>query len=345
MICSNGTCSRDIGPRTVLCPWCGTYNGAPVESTASNNDRGSGGSAVGNSRPRRDGVSNVVPSAQQRTPQEPDAVGAIGGHFDPTVLDIEAAFTFVRSSPFVQSNSMYRGIASSVTAHYDSGDSSLNAIATGFPHELSDGVVADPPSIVVFAGLLTWSRLMSAFLSDRVLKGADRGTRDVLRSRLRLVGDAVNAGRTTDIQALRRISSGIIRDPVAASVARAIAGGLESSVMAHELGHSCLGHVSGSGRTLEISRNQEREADSFASSVLSTASGGEASAVGQILFEVMMSWREYGAGIRDATSHPRSRERVASVLETRSDDIAAIESSFGIGKDDWLALLPFEPRR
>ena len=64
---------------------------------------------------------------------------------------------------------------------------------------------------------------------------------------------------------------------------------------------------------LEISRNQEREADSFASSVISSSPFGDYLVFGTILWEAVWVWVERATG-QIASTHPLASERLADLI-------------------------------
>ena len=97
------------------------------------------------------------------------------------------------------------------------------------------------------------------------------------------------------------------------------------SVLAHECGHHALGHLLGFSekRNLEIDRNQEREADSFASSIIS------ASPFGEYIFAGTLFWHYAVAmqvdGVTDAASnHPLSKERFENFVRANAEKAAAM---------------------
>ncbi len=105
----------------------------------------------------------------------------------------------------------------------------------------------------------------------------------------------------------------VMSDSSLARKARSFSAGLLIGVLAHELGHLALGHCHGRRVNLEISRNQEREADSFASSVISSSPFGDYLVFGTILWEAVWVWVEKATG-HTASTHPLSSERLADFI-------------------------------
>jgi Zn-dependent protease with chaperone function len=97
-----------------------------------------------------------------------------------------------------------------------------------------------------------------------------------------------------------------------------------AQVIGHELGHIALGHTLGTSANLEVSRNQEREADSFASSVLSTCPFGEYLVAGPVVWELIWVWCEHAGNRRIAATHPLSKERLMEFIRANKDESEAI---------------------
>ncbi|MBQ5530941.1 MAG: hypothetical protein IIT98_02930, partial [Kiritimatiellae bacterium] len=96
-------------------------------------------------------------------------------------------------------------------------------------------------------------------------------------------------------------------------------------VIAHECGHHALGHLlSFAGKpNLEISRNQEREADSFASSVISASPFGEYMFAGTLFWSYALAKQSddvSGSG----GSHPLWKERFENFVRANSEKAAAM---------------------
>ena len=111
-----------------------------------------------------------------------------------------------------------------------------------------------------------------------------------------------------------------------------LACGTVVGVLAHEFGHLALGHCCGSVLNDEISRNHEREADSFASSVVSASEYRESLGLGTIIWELAMAVFESIHGV-EATTHPHSIERLLNFIRANPSTAEAI------GMEEILALL------
>lgn len=95
-------------------------------------------------------------------------------------------------------------------------------------------------------------------------------------------------------------------------------------IIGHEMGHACLGHF-GTPEQKSISRNNERCADMFASSVAQSIGNGYAGAIGAVVFDVSAVWLagKHSAYATNGSakknkfmSHPVSVERVKLFIES-----------------------------
>ena len=120
----------------------------------------------------------------------------------------------------------------------------------------------------------------------------------------------------------------VMDDPMLARKVKSFAAGLLTGILAHELGHLSLGHCYGRRVNLEVSRNQEREADSFASSVISSSPFGDYLIFGTILWELVWVWVEKAIG-REATTHPLSSERLGDLIRANP----SIAADLGLSAD------------
>lgn len=127
-----------------------------------------------------------------------------------------------------------------------------------------------------------------------------------------------------------------VRSAEALSIAREVAFGNQAAVLAHELGHLALGHCAKPTREHEVRRNQEREADSFASSVSHSLIPRHAATAGSLLY--FMSPRDLGAD-GPVTTHPRDRERFENILRAQDAGVTEVAQRYGITRDDWIAML------
>jgi len=257
---------------------------------------------------------------------------------------------FVFGSPFIQSNQLYQERAGKITFRFFDQDPTVNAFATDHPLELTDGSVVKPPAIVYFGGLGTAIRLGSAALAAHILcQGGQASTPDEsgLVDAFRRMGTAVtSSGGELDVRTSEEVLSECVLPAVSAdqerfvSLARSYSAAMDMVVVAHEAGHIALGHTLGKSLNYEVSRNQEREADSFASSALSTSPFEEYLFLGQLFVMIIFSWVEHAAHAREASTHPVAEERLANAIRSNPDAAKQIAQQFGLSQDALRELLP-----
>ncbi len=205
----------------------------------------------------------------------------------------------------------------------------VNAFATDEPFTMGDESTGyEPPCIVLFRGLGTAVRVAALVLAYCERKGEPIFNED-------------SAGLLAGLGAAILKNGGMFEHEVAVGLAvmsgmmenfetveqkmRSISGGAILAVIGHELGHICLHHTLGQQLDPNVSRNQEREADSFTSSIMVTTPFSDYSLLGMILFHLLLSWVEAGhsgagemgqAGEGKAlarqylsNTHPSSKER------------------------------------
>ncbi|MBR4603807.1 MAG: hypothetical protein IKO43_03055 [Kiritimatiellae bacterium] len=106
-------------------------------------------------------------------------------------------------------------------------------------------------------------------------------------------------------------------------LARSISSGMMIGTLAHECGHVALGHTLTPGEDVVgagISRDQERQADSFMSSVIATSPFAQQILLGEILFlHVSQCVPNDGKG-----THPHSKERLENLVRAHPDLAASI---------------------
>jgi hypothetical protein len=238
---------------------------------------------------------------------------------------------FVLSSPHVMNNMAYRRRAASLTFLYLDRIYVFNAFATDHP---VDGIDADPPLIVILGGLVQAVRIAAIGLGNYRVRQT-RESREKLVEIIRWIGSAIiqnqgefhpdNARQAMEdlgLEALMDENGEIVRK------ARSYSAAICMGVIAHELGHITLAHTLNTSAEInyEISRNQEREADSFASSIASSSPFSDYIVEGAIFWWALMTWAESvlpSIGYQE-TTHPNSRERLMDYLRSNKDQAAAM---------------------
>lgn len=269
-------------------------------------------------------------------------------HADAGQLNQAAGFVF--QSPFIQNNSLYRSRVAAVTFGFLAGDPTVNAFATEHPLSLSEGSRIQPPAIVFFAGLATAVRLAAAALAMHLRsRGGGLFYADPwgLPGFFRRLGETIIQSRgrlatTTAEQLLTSLVAPALQagEERFVSLARSYAAAMDMFVVAHETGHLALGHTLGQTLNYDVSRNQEREADSFASSALSTSPFREYLFLGQVFVTIVFAWADAATQHERPSTHPLSRERFMNALQANSTAAAEVAEDFGLTADRLLELLP-----
>lgn len=232
----------------------------------------------------------------------------------PAPGELEQLAAYVFHSPHVQNNAHYSEVAAQVRFNPDLDDPTVNAYA---------GIGEGAPQIWLLGGAVRVSRLLAAAASaDRLISAAC--PTQYLKATIRTMGAHLlaNGAKVAPEDAQKIVGdcglSKVLNDDATARRARSLAAGLDIGIIAHELGHHALGHTVGRAVNLEVSRNQEREADSFASSVISSSPFGEYLVTGTILWELVWVWCEKAAGRSEATTHPLSKERLMDFIRANA---------------------------
>lgn len=260
---------------------------------------------------------------------------------------------FIFNCPFITSNILYAQRIEKTTFLFCPENPELNAFATDQALTAGEQTI-EPPIIVFLGGLSAAIRLSGTALATHLAALASGRTSDQVgfTRACRAVGEAVMAGAGSlgpdACTAIRRkwIAPLLEQcDSQVSSVARSIVAATECQVIAHEAGHISMGHTLGSRKSPETSRNQEREADSFAASALGSSVFREYLFVGAALTGILLTWVEAaggpttGAGPGDA-SHPPSRQRFLDLFVSQPSAAEEAAQRFGLTRERLIALLP-----
>ena len=271
--------------------------------------------------------SGPVAPAGQATTQLLHAAGqldeaAAKAYVEPSVAELNQICEIVRNSPNVRENAAYSKIMSAVEFFYQKDNNAVNAYASiRRPEKESDKAVR---VIVFFGGAARFGRVASLAVGAELCGdvGAARCFVEALKpsdlsdfsekTALRLVGDSGLAAALADNKVVAK--------------ARSVAAGLMLGIIAHEAGHQALCHTLNTAETvnLEISRNQEREADSFASSVIASSPFGEYILAGTLFWHYAMAMQQGDEAV--AKTHPLSKERFENFVRANEE----LASSMGI---------------
>jgi len=270
---------------------------------------------------------------QMANESEPQASSVPAGLAGPSSQELVQLAAYVIHAPHVQTNDLYRSVASKVVFCPAIDDPTLNAYAYV---DAKQGA----PVITILGGAACLSGLTGLAVA------ASRGTPKHLGEFFKVLGPSIvrcNGQLSPEANQLIAEQCGLMGsagDIAAQKLARSYAAGMCIYVISHELGHIVLGHTMGEAQNLEISRNQEREADSFACSVVSSSPFADYLVAGGIAWQLAMVWCESASKQRTATTHPLALERLVSFI--RSNEAQARE--LGVDLQSLTELLPAESR-
>ena len=244
------------------------------------------------------------------------------GYLTPSEAEMLQLYGYVVQAPFVVENLQYRDRISKADFGYIATNDMVNAFAgRRFNEENGEKTLAF--HTVIFGGAARYARMVGLAAAVQ-----DAGEEGVLGRFITHMPPYMCAecAEGKCIAYLRR--SGLaeyLSDPSIRQRAISYSSGTIVSVLAHESGHHALGHLlSTSERTnLEIERNQEREADSFASSVISACPFGEYIFAGTLFWHYALAAQTDG---RDdlKRSHPLSKERFENFVRANAEKAASM---------------------
>ncbi len=237
-------------------------------------------------------------------------------YLNPDGTEISQWWSMLVQSPYLHTNLSYANSLQRTKFFYDVDNNQINAFAC-CEDEQASGF-----RICFLGGLMRFSRLAS------LAAAADMCGRPGTAGRFAQSFDRY--GGLSQNEALEEMENlglaSVYHLPGVKSKALAISSGMIISILAHEMGHICLGHVQGPtyyNSNHEISRNREREADSFASTITAASPFGEYMLVGILFWAYAMAQQEKGM---TATTHPLSIERFNNFVRSNS----SLASTFGL---------------
>lgn len=240
-----------------------------------------------------------------------NAVAENGGNADlasyltPTQEEVWQWWEYVRNSMHVRLNPAYSNYAAGTEFIYAHDENTINAFAGQTDNKKK------PFQIVFFGGAMRFSRLASLAVAvdvcgrpgvaSRFAKSIDMEGQMSMRVAIETMSDC-GLDEMLSLPGVR-------------SKAQAISSGMIVGILAHEMGHVCLGHILGPSyydSNQEIARNHEREADSFASSITAACPFGEYIYEGTLFWHYVLAKQEGNQAV--ASTHPLSRERLANMI-------------------------------
>ena len=247
------------------------------------------------------------------------------GYVQPSMTEVSQLFEYVRRAPVVQDNTGYAAIMNRTRFEYiveADGNTSDQVNADAGLDERGE------PVIHLFGGAARIGRVaalsIAAMEYGNDANAAQRfiSTLTPLQCCVFSVADAIQVVNDAGLV-------GALRDDSVITKARTISAGLMLGIIAHEAGHLSLGHsfsqVNYYMSNMEVARNREREADSFASSVIATSPFGENVLLGTLLWWFVLSSQE---GEALESTHPLSKERFENFVRANPD----LAKSLGLGQ-------------
>jgi len=246
-----------------------------------------------------------------------------------TQREIQYIFEMVRNSSYVIMNMDYKEKSAKTEIIFDAENDVINAYASSQRYPNHD--------IHIFAGLCYSSKLMGLALANFVECRNDESL-ETLRQACDYIGEIImkNEGKFTEghvLSGMELLDFDIT--PVISAEANSYWFGSILSVVGHELGHICLSHTVRGDWSNSVSRNDERQADLFAHSVVTTTPFAKYNVLSTLFTEVVFAWLHKNHD-GPATTHPHSEERVMNTINSHEELLAG----YGITKDNIGSFLP-----
>ena len=252
-----------------------------------------------------------------------------------------AAFAF--NSPYIQQNSSYMDRVSRTAFIYDD-ETALSNLVNAFAAEkardlerMGIAIGADDKKsvIIIFKGLVTAASLAGLCLA------LDHGRKTLLTG-IREIGGRIVSNEGfftekdfTDIAGKLKIDLDSV-DDIALKSCKSFTAAMLLNIISHELGHVALFHTKTTPPLApQVSRNNERQADLFASSVVSVSLFNDYLVAGSIVWWIIQSWVDKVPRFEEST-HPESRERLFNFINANRKEA----ESLGFDDETLKQLLP-----
>lgn len=246
----------------------------------------------------------------------------VKSYLTPSDAEVEQLYRLVVNAPFVVENLQYGSRLKDIPFIYIATNDVVNAAAERGVVE-KDGKKGLAFHTVFLGGAARYARLVGLAAALQ-----DAGHENMLRKFVAAMPKRF-CGLCDEESCLKFIAANGLDEALADEKVRqramSYSSGTIVSVIAHECGHHALGHLLGfpEKKNLEIDQNQEREADSFASSVISASSFGEYIFAGTLFWHYAIAMQSDGDS--DAgRSHPLSRERFENFVRSNAEKAAAM---------------------
>ena len=247
---------------------------------------------------------------------------AITAYLTPSEAEMDQLYSYVANAPFVAENLQYRDRMKDLPFIFVATNDIVNAAASRRPM-VKDGEKGIAFYTVFYGGAARYARLvgLAAALQDAGHKG-------MLKKFVAAMPPSFCVRCGTEACVKFIAENGLVEalaDGKIRQRAMSYSSGTIAYVIAHECGHHALGHLLGFSekQNLEIVRNQEREADSFASSVISASPFGEYMFAGTLFWSYALAKQTDGDS-DSGRSHPLWKERFENLVRANAEKAAAM---------------------
>jgi hypothetical protein len=266
----------------------------------------------------------VPPTDDKRVADDEKNLAAehVKAYITPSDAEVEQLYRYVVNAPIVAENLQYSRRLKELPFLYISTNDTVNAAAGRRPVE-KDGKKGWAFHTVFFGGAARYARLVGLAAALQ-----DAGHKDMLKKFVAAMPRRFCV-RCSEDDCVKFIAANGLSEAFADEKIRqkavSYSSGTIVSILAHECGHHALGHLLSfpEKANVEIDRNQEREADSFASSVISASPFGEYIFAGTLFWHYALAMQVGDA--HDASSdHPHSKERFENFVRANAEKAAAM---------------------
>ena len=248
----------------------------------------------------------------------------VAQYFQPSEAELAQLFEYVRSAANVKENLQYAGIMKDVRFFYLADNDTVNAYAS--LKQLNKDKDELHRVIVLLGGAVRFSKVASLAVAAH-LSGDKQAPVRLVRALEPVDCGKLDLGAVVRLVNAANLGAALANETVQAK-AKSVSAGMILGILAHEAGHHALGHTLNTSEkvNLDISRNQEREADSFASSVIASSPFGEYILAGTLFWHFALASQQ---GDAVATTHPLSKERFENFVRANAE----LAASMGITLD------------
>jgi len=230
--------------------------------------------------------------------------------FLPTWQELQDLLQAVLANDHIRENSLYRYLSANIQLFYDCTNSEFVACVGSYAAQTEDGKVVHVPVITLSRGAVT--EYMEFATKTSMVGFPIEGS----------LGEFIRA-RTTRPERAPILNAGY-DPPVLHARQRALFKDMIFVTLAHEVGHVCLGSLESPGykayirrEQLDISRNLERDADSFASCVITAAPNSYHLLRAQIANWLILATKQDGPAW--SGTHPSHLGRLCSAIRNSAD--------------------------